>query len=209
MTASQRRVLLLFAHPAIGRSRVNRALLEAARGLDTPPTVHDLYECYPDFDVDVEREKALLLEHDVVVCQHPLYWYSTPALVKQWFDLVLQHGWAYGSGGDALRGKTWVQAVTTGAPAAAYCSEGRNGHSIREFLAPVERTAGLCGMEYLPPFCVHGALGLDDEGLERGAREYAAALDGLRTGSFDPAQLANTACLNAAEGLRDGEEDGV
>lgn len=28
--------------------------------------------------------------------QHPFYWYSTPALLKEWQDLVLEHGWAYG-----------------------------------------------------------------------------------------------------------------
>jgi len=106
MTAPHRRVLVLFAHPAFGRSRLNRALLTAARDLAHPPTIHDLYESYPDVDVDVVREQELLTEHDVIVCQHPLFWYSTPALVKQWFDLVLEHGWAYGSSGHALRGKT-------------------------------------------------------------------------------------------------------
>ena len=195
MSNRERRVLLLFAHPAVGRSRVNRALLEAARALSRPPTIHDLYECYPDFDVDVAREQELLSEHDVIVCQHPFFWYSTPALVKQWFDLVLEHGWAYGSEGRALHGKTWVQAVSTGAPAAAYCSQGRNGHSIREFLAPVERTAGLCGMQYLPPFCVHGALGISDEELAERARDYAAVLEGLRTDRYDPRALAAAPCL--------------
>jgi len=52
-------------------------------------TFHDLYEAHPDFDVDVAREQELLLGHDAVLVQHPLYGYSTPPLVKQWEDLVL------------------------------------------------------------------------------------------------------------------------
>ena len=65
-------------------------------------TFHDLYEAYPDFHIDVEREKALLEEYPRIVWQHPFYWYSTPSLMKEWFDTVLQYGWAYGKGASAL-----------------------------------------------------------------------------------------------------------
>src|SRR6187455_1899648 len=98
------RVLILFAHPALHRSRVNRVLVEAVRSLEGV-TFHDLYEVYPDLLLDVDREQALLREHDVVVWQHPFFWYSAPALVKEWQDLVLELGFAYGEGGTALRGK--------------------------------------------------------------------------------------------------------
>ena len=80
-------VLVLFAHPALETSRINRRLAEAPQSLEGV-TLRDLYEVYPDFDVDVEAEQASLLEHDVVVFQHPLYWYSAPPLLKQWQDLV-------------------------------------------------------------------------------------------------------------------------
>ena len=42
-------------------------------------TLKDLYAEYPDFHIDVDREQADLLAHDVLVFLHPLYWYSTPA----------------------------------------------------------------------------------------------------------------------------------
>src|SRR5512139_1443397 len=119
------RVLVLFAHPALEKSRVHRRLVERARASDGV-TFHDLYEAYPDFDVDVKREQALLLAHDAVVLQHPFYWYSTPALVKQWEDLVLEHGWAYGSRGTMLRGKRMLSAITTGGGEAAYRAQGHN-----------------------------------------------------------------------------------
>ncbi len=60
---------------------------------------HDLYEAHPDFDIDVTTEQQLLLDHYVVVLHHLFYWYSAPALIEQWEDLVLTHGWAYRSGG--------------------------------------------------------------------------------------------------------------
>ncbi len=183
-----RRVLLLFAHPAFARSRANRALIEAAQRVEAV-TFHDLYEAYPDFDVDVAREQELLVRHDVVVLQHPFFWYSSPALVKQWEDLVLEHGWAYGSSGDALRGKLWVQAITSGGSEATYCATGEAGCTMRELLRPFERTAVLCGMRYLPPFLVHGVHGMSDETLAAHADEYARVLAGLRDGAYGPDEL--------------------
>jgi len=178
------RVLVLFAHPAFEKSRVNRALAEAARGL-AGVTFHDLYEAYPDFDVDVRREQALLLEHDLLVAQHPFYWYSTPALVKQWQDLVLEHGWAYGTGGTRLRGKQWLSAITTGGREAAYEPDGLNHFTIRELLRPVEQTARLCGMTFLPPFVVHGTHRLDAAGISAAAADYRRVIESLRDGRID------------------------
>jgi glutathione-regulated potassium-efflux system ancillary protein KefG len=178
------RVLVLFAHPALERSRVNRRLAEAVTGLPDV-TVHDLYEAYPDFDVDVEREQALLVAHDVLVVQHPFYWYSTPALVKQWEDLVLEHGWAYGSGGTALHGKLWVQAVTTGGRDTAYRTDGHNRFTMRQLLAPLEQTARLCGMTFLAPFVVHGTHLMTPQDIAAHASAYRRLVEALRAGTLD------------------------
>jgi len=178
------RILVLFAHPALEKSRVNRALAEAVRGL-SGVTFHDLYEAYPDFDVDVRREQSLLLDHDLLVTQHPFYWYSTPALVKQWQDLVLEHGWAYGTGGTQLRGRVWLSAITTGGREAAYQPDGLNHFTIRELLRPIEQTARLCGMTFLPPFVVHGTHRLDAAGISAAAADYRRAIESLRDGLID------------------------
>jgi glutathione-regulated potassium-efflux system ancillary protein KefG len=182
--APAQRVLVLFAHPALHRSRVHRRLARAVRGLEGV-TFHDLYEAYPDFDVEVEREQALLLAHDCYVVQHPFYWYSTPALVKQWLDLVLTHGWAYGRGGTALRGKRMLCAISTGGGEETYCAEGRNRCSMRELLAPLEQTARLCGIDFLPPWILHGTHALGDTALDRAAEEYVRVLAALRDGRLD------------------------
>jgi voltage-gated potassium channel Kch len=98
------RVLILFAHPALQKSTVNRRLISAVRGL-RGVTINDLYEEYPDFDIEVGREQELLLNHDIIIFQHPFYWYSSPATLKQWEDLVLEYGFAYGKGGTRLQEK--------------------------------------------------------------------------------------------------------
>jgi len=83
-----RRILILFAHPALEKSRVNCALVRQVQGLEAV-TFHDLYEAYPDFDIDIQHEQELLVAHDVVVLQHPFFWYSTPAILKEWMVFLL------------------------------------------------------------------------------------------------------------------------
>lgn len=169
------KTLILFAHPAFEKSKANASLLDAVRDLKNV-TIHDLYEAYPDFLIDVKHEQALLEEHDRIVLQHPFFWYSTPALVKEWFDLVLQYGWAYGEGGDKLRGKSLLSAITTGGGAGAYCKEGYNRYPIEELLRPIEQTAALCGMKYESPFVLYGALTLSEEERKNKAQNYRELL---------------------------------
>ena len=189
------RILVLFAHPAIRKSRVNRTLVAAIRGLEGV-TVHDLYENYPDHNIDVDREQALLLDHDMVVFQHPFYWYSTPSILKEWQDLVLQHGWAYGRDGRALHGKYFLSAITTGGSEESYLEKGPHRHTIRELLAPIDQTAWLCGMDCLPPFVVHGTHGLDAAAIDRHAARYRQTLEALRDGALDIDVARNRPNLN-------------
>jgi len=193
MTSS---ILILFAHPALEKSRVNRVLIGEVRDLDGV-TFHDLYETYPDLDIDVSREKELLLAHDVIVLHHPFFWYSTPAILKEWQDLVLQHGWAYGGGGAALRGKRMMTMVTTGGQESAYCAEGYNRFTVRQLLAPIEQTARLCGIEYIAPFVVHGSLGMTNAQAGEHARDYRRVLEALRDGRLDEGATRDLTRLNA------------
>lgn len=170
-----RPVLVLFAHPSYEKSRVHHHLTGAARRVPGV-TFHDLYEAYPDHDIHVKHEQSLLAAHEVVVFQHPFYWYSVPPLLKQWMDLVLEHGWAYGRQGTALRGKTWQVAMTAGGGEAAYQTTGFNRHTFAEFLRPVEATARLCGMAWADPWVVAGTHAMTSDGMQAAAADYAALL---------------------------------
>jgi glutathione-regulated potassium-efflux system ancillary protein KefG len=190
------RVLILFAHPALEKSRVNRRLIAAVQNLENV-TINDLYEEYPDFYIDVEREQELLLSHEIIVFQHPFYWYSCPALLKQWEDLVLQYGFAYGAQGTKLEGKLVLTAITTGGTLSAYEREGNNYFTIRELLTPFEQTVRLCGMVYLPPFVVSGTLQLRSEAeIAEYAKLYRELVERLRDGRFDPARFQDVRFLN-------------
>lgn len=175
------KILLLFAHPRFERSRVNKALIEKVRRKEGV-TFHDLYERYPDFNIDVVMEKSLLAKHDIIIWHHPFYWYSCPPLLKQWIDVVLEYKWAYGPEGNALQGKQVMSVITTGGTTKVYCAEGANNYPVNEFLRPFEQTARLCGMEYLPPFAVMGTHSLPENELNEYTEAYEHAINILLEG---------------------------
>ena len=132
----------------------DKALREAVEGLENI-TLNDLYAHYPDFMIDVKREQGLCETHDIIIFQHPFYWYSTPAIMKEWLDLVLTHGWAYGSEGDALDGKIFFQALSAGGDAETYKKNGYNKFTIADLTSPYQATANLCKMTQIDKCCVH------------------------------------------------------
>jgi glutathione-regulated potassium-efflux system ancillary protein KefF len=159
-----RGIYLIAAHPHWRDSRVNLALLKAARDIPGVETT-DLYASYPDYAIDVETEQTRLARADLLVLLHPIQWYSMPALQKLWIDEVLSYGWAYGAGGKALEGKDCWLVATTGGPEASYHPQSYNRYFFDAFLPPYEQTAALCGMRFLPPLVFHGARSAPHEEL--------------------------------------------
>ena len=149
-------IYLIAAHPHWRESRVNRRMFAAASGLPGVTTL-DLYGRYPDYHIDVQAEQARVEAARLVVLLHPIQWYATPPLQKLWFDEVLTWGWAYGTDGNALRGKDLWLAVTTGGPQDSYQPGSYNRYVFDAFLPPYEQTAALCGMRFAPPLVLHGA----------------------------------------------------
>jgi glutathione-regulated potassium-efflux system ancillary protein KefG len=169
------KVLILVGHPNLAGSRHNKALVEAVSDLEGV-TVHDLYATYPDFKVDAAAEQKLLDEHDVIVFQHPVYWYNTTALFRVWQDTVLTYGWAFNYTGEPTHttGKKAIVAATTGGPAEAYSAQGHNKLPLDEYLNNWTGTLGLTQFEQQESFVVHGALPetFSDEDLELAAKHY-------------------------------------
>jgi len=179
------RVLVYFAHPGRRYSHTNAKMVEAATALDGITFV-DLYAEYPRHNIEIDVEQQRLREHDIILFQFPMFWYSTPALLKEWMDLVLEHGFAYGTGGDKLTGKTLMCAVTTAGPEEAYSAQGYQRFSLRTFLSPLDQTAHLCRMKFAAPYVLHSALHAAENGQsEAHATGYGRLLEALRDNDYD------------------------
>ena len=184
-------VLILYAHPRHHLSRVHAALRTQVEHLEGV-TLCDLYEHYPDFLINIPHQQKLLREHEIIVLQHPLYWYSSPALIKEWLDVVLEHGFAYGKNGTALQGKYLLQVVSSGGRDYAFKNSGSSRYSLTELLRPFEQTAHLCGMHYLPPFWVAGTHYLNAAEIATQAERYRKHISALCDGDI-PAPLCPAA----------------
>lgn len=172
-------IFIVLAHPQFQHARVNRAMVEAARLVDGV-VIHDLYERYPDFHIDIRCEKDVLSHVNTLVLQFPLQWYSCPSLLKEWMDMVLQRGWAYGNGGNALRGKNLLCAVSVGGSFQAYQADGLSRYPISEYLRAFEQMAIVCGMTFLEPFVFHNARQMNDTEISSHAQAYADLLRSFR-----------------------------
>jgi glutathione-regulated potassium-efflux system ancillary protein KefF len=173
------RILVLLAHPQLENSRVSRALADAAQAASSGPdhiAVHDLYARYPDYLIDVAAEQAALSDVELLVWLHPVHWYGMPPLMKLWLDEVFTFGWAYGPGGNALRGADLWLSTSTGGPASSYRGDGYNRYFFDAFLPPYEQSANLVGLRFLPPLVLHAAHRLDAADIQAHAALFAQRL---------------------------------
>lgn len=190
-----KKILIIFAHPAIQKSRMHQRLIQSIKDMKAV-TLNNLYENYPDFYIDIIREQQLLIEHDIIIWQHPFYWFSSPAILKEWFDLVLQHGFAYGMKGRSLEGKQVLSVISTGGSKEVYSREGRNQFTVNEFLLPFRKTANLCHMEYLPPYVIYGSQSTTLADIENQTVKYKNLLTSLRDEKWESTQLTTVEYLN-------------
>lgn len=179
------KLLVYYAHPGHRFSRANKAMLDVLKDVEDITFV-DLLAEYPRHVIDADKEQARLLEHDVILFQFPFFWYSTPSIIKEWQDLVLEHGFAYGTDGDKLAGKHMMLALTAAGPAEAYTPEGYQNHTLRTFLTPLQQTASLCKMHFPAPYVLHGSLRPAEEiSMDQHAEGYGKLLTAIRDDRYD------------------------
>lgn len=191
----KQKILVLLFHPVLHKSRVNRELLRSAEDLEDV-TVRLMYDLYPDFHINIQEEQRLLLAHDLIIWQHPFYWYSSPSLLKEWIDVVLVHGFAYGRNGRALEGKKVMSVVSTGGRREVYQEGGMSKYTFRQLMAPFEQTVSLCRINYLPPFVIHGTHLLDEPAIEQAGQDYRKVLQALRDDIFNEEEIYSQDYLN-------------
>ncbi|MFZ4875414.1 NAD(P)H-dependent oxidoreductase [Janthinobacterium sp. Mn2066] len=178
------KTLVIVVHPKIENSVVNQRWLQELSLYPEQFTIHHLHQAYPDGHIDVAKEQALVEAHGNVVLQFPMYWFNCPPLMKKWLDDVLAYGWAYGTGGDAFKGRKVALGVTAGINQADFSPEGKWGHTLAQLLAPFEVTFNYIQAEGRQLFAFYGAEYGDAEPayaerVQQSAVEYARFLTAL------------------------------
>ncbi|WP_069658693.1 NAD(P)H-dependent oxidoreductase [Arcticibacter eurypsychrophilus] len=178
------KALVFVIHPNLGdRSIVNKHWFDELKKYPEKFTVHNLYELYPDGNIDVEAEQKLVEAHEKIVFQFPVYWLSSPPLFKKWLDEVLSYGWAYGAGSYKLEGKKIALALTTSADEKTYSEEGAFKYTLKEFTRTFEITFEWIKADYRPYFAFFGAPHTADEAnlkkIEQSAKDYVSYVETL------------------------------
>lgn len=169
------------AHPNFENSLANKTIIEEIKKNRNDINIRNIFELYPDFNIDAKAEQEILLQHETIIFQFPFHWYNVPAILKQWYDIVLEYGFAYGSTGDKLKDKNFLLSFTIGAQKEAYQALGYNHFRIPEFLKNLEQTAYLAQMNYLEPIYSHGMVYIKDvyntpEAVKERALEHSKKL---------------------------------
>ncbi|WP_159996846.1 NAD(P)H-dependent oxidoreductase [Roseomonas sp. 18066] len=174
------KLLILFCHPHVARSKANAALLGATRGLEGVEVAH-LDGLYPEGAIDLDAEVARLIAAERVVLQFPIQWYSTPPLLKAWQDSVLTRMFymAYEAEGRLIAGRPLMVAATAGNLPEAYSAEGVNLFPLAELLKPLHSTANRCGLAWQEPFLLFRANRLEASALQDAAAAYRTRLQAL------------------------------
>lgn len=171
-----KKTLIIFSHPNFKDSRLNKAMINAIKGLQDLE-IRDLYAIYANdiTKIDVAKEQERLLANERIIFEFPLYWYSANAMLKEWMDKVLAYGFAYGSSGDKLKGKELFITTTAGGSEQDYAN---SPTELNGLLAPFATSASFVGMNFGGIFAVYNSLNITDEELNKKTLEYVNFIKG-------------------------------
>lgn len=151
------KTLVIIAHPDMEGSVINKRWVEELNRYPEKYHIHQLYKIYPDEKIDVLAEQRLVEQYNKIVFQFPLYWFSSPPLLKKWFDEVLTYGWAYGSkSGYKVGDKKIGLAISAGIDEEGYSSQGTYKYTLKELTAPFELTFNYIRADYRSLYAYYG-----------------------------------------------------
>lgn len=107
----------------------------------------------------IEDEIEKFIWADVIIFQHPIYWFGMPGLLKTYIDKIYQYGIffegaeEYGRGG-LFREKKYMLSVTWNAPEDAFNDSKKffEGKNIEEALFNLHKAHQFCGMQPIKTF---------------------------------------------------------
>ena len=170
------KILNLVFHPNLEVSRNNKTWKNLLDNSKKITLSRDLYSEYSDFKINVKREQELLIQHDRIIMQFPLYWYAMPPLLKKWLDDVLTYNFAYGPKGKSLAGKDLQLIVSVGGRKQFY-SGFDIFTTVPDLLRPFQLAANLTQMNYLQPEYMFNADSADLETIESFGKQLLTKID--------------------------------
>ncbi len=148
VSAAAPHVLFVAGHPDMQKSVAASIIADEVEKNVENVEVLRLGNEYPTYTIDVEKERERVLRADVIVFHYPIWWYSGPAIFKNWQEQVFTFGFAHDAKGGMLNGRTMILSMTSGAPASDYQLGGRMNYPMDVFQLPIYQMGELCGLDF-------------------------------------------------------------
>jgi NAD(P)H dehydrogenase (quinone) len=120
---------------------------------------------HKNMEADILLEQEKLEWCDTLILQFPLWWFSTPAIMKGWMDRVFTKGFSYDENRwfetSPLFGRKAMLALTTAAPQSSFTDSGING-DIETLLKPIHHSLHFVGFATVKPFIAYEIYNADE-----------------------------------------------
>lgn len=146
------KTLILISHPKLADSATQEFLKTAGKSQANVDFEY-IDDLYKGTKIDVIQQQRQLTKYSRIIFQFPMYWYSSPASLKQYMDDVFTRKFVVAD--HLLRNKELGIVVTLGDAEAEFQAGGGEHYTISELLRPFEAFANKAGMTYLKPFVVN------------------------------------------------------
>lgn len=155
-------ILIIDGHQKydFAKGRLSKTLVKKMKNVLSKK--HDVKETVIENGYVIKEEQDKFRWADTVIFQFPVFWFGTPAPLKQYMQDVFEHGVlfagsdkGYGMGGF-LTGKTYMLSTTWNSPLTAFGSGFWSGiDSPDEALTAVHHSLAFLGLKRLPSFSCH------------------------------------------------------
>ncbi|TPR18823.1 flavodoxin family protein [Apilactobacillus timberlakei] len=147
------KTLVIVSHPEYDNSMTESFLNQCQNDIDEVDWLV-LDHLTDNYEFDVDKEQKRLIKYDRILLQFPMYWYSSPALLKKYEDDIFTRSFTYANEDGKLKDKELGIITTLGEPLKNYTVGGSEGFSINEILKPYQALAFKAGMKFIKPFAV-------------------------------------------------------
>lgn len=147
------KTVIIVSHPVIQSSSMQQFLMETVTSCKEEVVVRHIDTILKQNNTghfDKQVELAVIQEANRIIFQFPFYWYSCPAVMKQWIDEVMDHKLIQQFGR-----KQFGIVTAVGVSKDKYVAGGREQFTIDELLRPFQALACTMGWEYLPVMAIH------------------------------------------------------
>ena len=134
---------------------------------------------------DIAYSQKLITESNLLIFQFPLWWFSMPAILKNWIEKCFGFNFAYNGikrrwfDRGPFKNKKVLLSITTSGPECLYTDTGINGN-IQAVLWPI--TNGIfnfTGCSVLPPFISWGSDTVNRENKDSLEKKYGDYLNNI------------------------------